>query len=54
MIIKSATLKRPRLDLQNKEFKDRGKRMLGMIFNTLNQFKKDTSEKTDAVSIFFF
>jgi hypothetical protein len=45
---KSATLKRPRLDLQNKEFKDRGKRMLGMIFNTLNQFKKDTSEKTDA------
>jgi len=25
--------------------------MLGMIFNTLNQFKKDTSEKTEAVSL---
>jgi len=45
---KSASLKRPRLDIQNQEFKDRGKRMLGMIFNTLNQFKKDTSEKTEA------
>ncbi|ORX60142.1 hypothetical protein BCR36DRAFT_316609 [Piromyces finnis] len=45
---KSATLKRPRLDLQNKEFKDRGKRMLGMIFNTLNQFKKDTNDKSEA------
>lgn len=45
---KSATLKRPRLDIQNKEFKDRGKRMLGMIFNTLNQFKKDTSTKSEA------
>jgi len=51
---KSATLKRPRLDIQNKEFKDRGKRMLGMIFNTLNQFKKDTSTKSEAVSFIFF
>jgi len=45
---KSATSKRPRLDLDNKEFKARGKRMLGMIFNTLDKFKKDTTEQSEA------
>jgi len=45
---KSALSKRPRLDLDNKEFKARGKRMLGMIFNTLDKFKKDTNEQLEA------
>jgi len=45
---KSASLKRPRLDLENKEFKARGKRLFGMIFNTLDKFKKDINEQSEA------
>ncbi|CAG8685933.1 14071_t:CDS:2, partial [Ambispora leptoticha] len=40
--------KRPRLNVEDGEFKKRGQRMFGMILGTLTKFKNDSQNKSEA------